>query len=52
MIMAPALRRRATEVASVLAGGFRLRIVDPAVVVSPATSNKLLTETGSPAIAD
>src|SRR6266702_1431448 len=48
---APAARSRVTAAASAVAGAASRRIVDPAVVTSPAISNRSLIETGSPASA-
>src|SRR5262245_14800013 len=46
---APAARKRATAGASTAAGGRSRRTVEPAVVTSPATSNRSFTDTGRPA---
>ncbi len=46
---APAARRRATAGQSTRAGGAPRRIVEPAAVTSPATSNRSLSETARPA---
>src|SRR5712691_11367285 len=51
MTTAPAARSRATAAASAVAGAASRRIFDPAVVTSPAISNRSLIETGSPASA-
>src|SRR6266571_2693680 len=48
---APAARSRVTAAASAVAGAASRRIVDPAVVTSPAISNRSLIETGSRASA-
>src|SRR5262249_58075712 len=45
----PATRSRATAVASRAAGGAWRSAIEPAVVTSPATSNRSLIETGIPA---
>ncbi len=50
--MKPAARMRATTVASLVAAGASRKATDPAVVTSPAMSNKSLTETGMPANRD
>ena len=47
--ISPAAFRRATAVASRTAGGAPRSATDPAVVVSPAMSNRSLIETGMPA---
>ena len=49
---APARRKRATAGASAAAGGWSRRIVEPAEVVSPATSKRSLIETASPGRGD
>src|SRR5581483_12504822 len=46
---APAASRRATSVASAVAGGRSRLIFEPARVASPATSNRFLTANGTPA---
>jgi hypothetical protein len=46
---APAALRRATIGASAVAAGRSASAVEPARVTSPATSNKSLIDTGSPA---
>lgn len=45
-------RRRCTTGASDAAGAAFLRTIEPAIVVSPATSSKSLIETGKPASGD
>jgi hypothetical protein len=47
--MNPAARKRATAGASFLAGLASFSTMEPAVVTSPAMSNRSLTETGMPA---
>jgi len=50
--MKPAARSRATLGASRLAGGVSRSAVEPAVVTSPAMSNRSLIDTGMPANGD
>jgi hypothetical protein len=47
-ITAPAARSRRTIAASRVAGAPPLSTIEPAVVVSPATSNRSLIEIGMP----
>ena len=47
--MNPAARSRATDGASRAAGAASRNTTEPAVVTSPATSNRSLIETGMPA---
>ena len=49
MTMKPALRRRVTTIASLVACGPLAKTTEPAVVTDPATSNKSLIDTGMPA---
>ncbi len=49
---APAARSRATATASAAAGGWCASAREPAALTWPATSNRSLIDTGSPASSD